>query len=246
MPNAIDRTAEHLGWSDVLRTALRLIFFRASQSELVSVGWKHLMFGLASTWLVGMGRYWDNPRVGLAQRMGLGSVVYVFALALFLWLIAWPLRPRHWSYLRVLTFITLVSPPAILYALPVEYFYSVDTANSLNVFFLTVVATWRVALLVFFFRRLGELGWFSIVIATLLPLTVIVVTLTGLNLERVVFDFMGGIREHTAADASYGVLFVLSLFSVLIFIPLLICYLVVATSHLVGFLKERKQASNGS
>jgi hypothetical protein len=146
----------------------------------------------------------------------------------------------------VLTFITLVSPPAIIYAIPVEYFYSVDTANSLNVLFLAVVATWRVALLVFFYRRLGGLGWFSVVIATLLPLTVIVVTLTELNLERVVFDLMGGIREHTAADASYGVLFVLSLLSVLIFIPLLICYLVVAISNLVGFLKERKQASNES
>ncbi len=129
MPNAVDQTAEHLGCGDVLRTALRLIFFRATQSELVSVGWKHLVFGLVSTWLVGMGRYWDNPRVGLAQRMGLGSVVYVFVLALFLWLIVWPLRPRHWSYFRVLTFITLVSPPAIIYAIPVEYFYSVDTAN---------------------------------------------------------------------------------------------------------------------
>jgi hypothetical protein len=241
MTSAVTQTAEHLRWREVVKTALRLIFFRVSRSELVEVRWQHLVLGLASTWLVGMGRYWDNPRVGIMQHMGLGSVVYVFALALFLWLIVWPLRPRHWSYFRVLTFVSLVSPPAILYAIPVEYFYSVDTANSLNVLFLAVVATWRVALLVFFYRRLGALGWFSIIIATLLPLTVIVVTLTELNLERVVFDLMGGIRQHTAADESYGVLFMLSLFSIVIFIPLVICYFVLAMIRFVEFLQERKR-----
>jgi hypothetical protein len=87
------------------------------------------------------------------------------------------------------------------------------------------VATWRVALLVFFLRRLGELDRFSIVVATLLPLTLIIVTLTVLNLEKAVFDFMGGVREGTASDASYGILFLLSFFSILLFLPLLLCYL---------------------
>src|SRR3712207_7552248 len=45
-----------------------------------------LAFGLACTWLVGVGRYWDNPRASLLQHLGVGSVVYVFALALLLWL----------------------------------------------------------------------------------------------------------------------------------------------------------------
>ena len=246
MSSTDGQTPEQVSWGEVVRTALRLIFFRVSQAELVQVGWKQLAFGLGSAWLVGSGRYWDNPRVGLVQHLGVGSVVYVFILALFLWLIVWPLRPRHWSYFRVLTFVSLVSPPAILYAIPVEYFYPVDTANGFNLLFLAVVATWRVALLVFFLRRLGELDWFSILIATLLPLTLIVVTLTVLNLEKAVFDIMGGIRESTASDASYGFLFLLSYLSVLIFIPLVICYLVMAISRLVEFLKQRKRAENES
>lgn len=219
---------------------LRLIFFRASQKELVEVGWKHLAFGLFCTWLVGVGRYWDNPRVGLLQHLGVGSVIYVFILALFLWLIVWPLRPRNWSYFRVQTFITLVSPPALLYAIPVEHFYSVEMADGWNLLFLFIVATWRVALLIFFLRRLGELDAVKIGVATLLPLTAIVLTLTALNLEKAVFEIMGGIREGTASDGSYLILILLSWMAVVLFIPLAICYLVLAIFEFRKIRRNRK------
>lgn len=225
-----ETTATSVSWRGVLSTSIRLLTFRARREELVALSYRHLAFGLLCTWIVGIGRYWDNPRVGLPQHLGVGSVVYVFLLSLFLWLIVWPLRPQHWSYLRVLGFVSLVSPPAILYALPVEKFYPIDTANSINVLFLGFVAIWRVALLVFFLRRLGELQWFSIVVATLLPITIIVVSLTALNLERVVLDVMGGVRPGTASDASYAILFLLSALAVLLFIPLLICYAMLAVS----------------
>lgn len=212
-------------WRSVVATTIRLLTFRVSREELVSLNGRHLAFGLLCTWIVGVGRYWDNPRVGLLQHLGIGSVAYIFILALFLWLIVRPLRPKNWSYFRVLVFVSLVSPPAILYALPVETFSSPDTANGLNALFLAIVAAWRVALLVFFLRRVGELKWFSTVIAALLPLTLITVTLTILNLEKAVFDVMGGGSERTASDASHGTLFLLSLLSVTLFLPLCLCYL---------------------
>jgi hypothetical protein len=225
MSDSVETRLPRASWRSVVATTIRLLTLRATREELVRFTSKHLAVGLLCTWIVGVGRYWDNPRVQLLQHLGIGSIAYVFILSLFLWLIVWPLRPRNWSYFRVLVFVSLVSPPAILYALPVEKFYSLDTANSLNVLFLAIVAAWRVALLVFFLRRLGELDGFSIVVATLLPLTLIIVTLTVLNLEKAVFDFMGGVREGTASDASYGILFLLSSFSILLFLPLLLCYL---------------------
>lgn len=224
MSNSAETSSPPANWRQVVVTAIRLLTFRASREELVNLTGKHLAFGLLCTWIVGMGRYWDNPRVGLLQHLGVGSVVYVFILSLFLWLIVWPLRPKHWSDFRVLTFVCLVSPPAILYALPVESYYTLGAANNLNGKFLLIVAAWRVALLIFFLRRLGELNWFAVLIATLLPLTLIVSTLTVLNLEKAVFDFMGGVSERTASDASYGTLFMLSLFSLLLFLPVLLCY----------------------
>lgn len=209
-------------------TTIRLLIFRASREELTAVTYKHLALGLFCTWLVGIGRYWDNVRVQLPQKLGVGSVLYVFVLSLFLWLIVWPLRPKNWSYFRVLVFVTLVAPPAIIYAFPVEKFYPLETANGLNQVFLLIVATWRVALLFFFLRRVAELDGFATLVAAMLPLTLIVVTLTVLNLEKVVFDFMGGVANRSANDASYEFVIVLSLLAIVLFIPLLLCYVALA------------------
>jgi hypothetical protein len=214
------------GWLTILKLDWRLLTFRATRDELLSMTGRHLVFGLVCAWIVGIGRYWDNSRVGFLQHLGIGSVIYVFVLALFLWLVIWPLRPQNWSYLRVATFISLVSPPAILYAIPVENFFSIRTADAFNARFLLIVAVWRVALLIFFLRRVGELDVWSIIVGTFLPLTFIIVGLTTLNLEKAVFSFMGGFSEHTANDAAFATLWTLSIISILLFVPLLIGYAV--------------------
>ena len=174
-----------------------------------------------------MGRWWDDPEAHLLQHLGLGSLLYVFVLAFLLWLLIKPLGPQDWSYQGVLTFVALTSPPALLYAIPVERFLDLDTARQINVWFLAFVAAWRVGLLAFYLRRLARLPWYSVIVATLLPLTVIVSVLTALNLERAVFDVMGGLREEgTAGDQAYGVLMGLTLLSVLLVGPLLLVYVV--------------------
>ena len=225
----------------VLRTTLRLLCFRSTRDELLNVGAKHLAFGLVCTWLVGIGRYWDNPRVSLFQHRGVGSLVYIFALALLLYLIVLPLGAKDWSYFRVLTFVSLVSPPAVLYAIPVERYFDLDTANTINVCFLGIVAAWRVALLVFYLRRFGALNWFSVVTVALLPLTLIVVTLTILNLDRVVFDFMGGISpsRRSGDDDAYSILFLLAFLSFLLFVPVLTCYIILTVSTFFSRREER-------
>jgi hypothetical protein len=53
----------------------------------------------------------------------------------------------------------------------------------------------------------------------------VVVALTMLNLERVVFDFMGGFNEHSANDSAYALLFLLSTLSFLLFVPVLLIYI---------------------
>jgi hypothetical protein len=218
--------SEKLTGSNILSTVVRLLTFRISREEFLRFNYKHLAFGVACTWLVGIGRWWDDPRANLLQHSGVGSVVYIFLLSLLLWLVVWPLKPQGWSYRHVLTFVSLTSPPAILYAIPVERFATLETARTLNVWFLAIVATWRVALLVFYLSRHARLSPFSIAVAALLPIAFIVVTLTILNLERAVFNLMGGLRDGgTANDSAYGILFGLSMLSMILFIPLLICYI---------------------
>jgi hypothetical protein len=208
------------------RTVIRLLTFRISREEFLQFNNRHLAVGVGATWIVGIGRWWDDPGARLLQHLGAGSLIYIFLLALLLWLVIWPLKPEGWSYRHVLTFVSLTSFPAILYAIPVERFVSMPAARTLNAWFLAVVAAWRVGLLFFYLRRHARLPGFSILVAALLPITLIIVTLTMLNLERAVFEVMGGLRGGgTANDEAYGVLIMLTLISSLLFIPLLICYI---------------------
>jgi hypothetical protein len=209
----------------LVATAARLLTFRLTAGEFRGLGRAHLLFGLACTWVVGAGRWWDDPRAGWLQRTGLGSVVYVFILAGLLWGVARLLRPRRWSYEHVLTFVALTAPPAALYAIPVEMLYGLEAARGLNVLFLFVVASWRVALLIFYLRRHGGLGHFPAAVAALLPIVAIVFTLTALNLERAAFVTMGGLRgERTANDDAYVFLILLTYLSVLLLPPLAVAY----------------------
>ena len=246
MPSPLIQQDNSQSWWQVIRTEIRFLTFRATREELAQLGTKHLIFGILCTWLVGIGRYWDNPRVGLLQHLGTGSVIYLFVFSLLLWLVLWPLRPKGCSYFKVLTFVSMVSPPALLYAIPVEHFFSIDTANTINVWFLAIVATWRVALLIFFLKRYGQMNPFVIIIATLLPLTFIVLSLTILNLEKVVFNIMGGIHERSAADSSYVVLLLLSYGSIMLFVPVVIGYVALSILSLLQARKARQITNDGT
>ncbi len=210
--------------NSVLRTVWRVLTFQATREELALLDGRHLAFGLVFAWLAGMGRYWDDPRAEFLQQLGIGSVVYVFVLSGLLWVLGTPLRLPRWRYRDVLTFVTLTSPPALLYALPVERWFGVRTAIDLNVGFLAVVASWRVALWVFFLVRFARLGAFATTVVALLPLTAIVLLLSVLNLQHAVFEIMGGMRDPTPHDGAYVVVLGLTGLSGLMILPLLGAY----------------------
>ncbi|WP_040680081.1 hypothetical protein [Niabella aurantiaca] len=201
-----------------------LLFFRLERGQLLQFNNTHLITGIIGTWIVGMGRYWDDPGAGLLQRMGMGSVIYIFVLAAFIWLLLLPFKVTAWSYKAVLTFIALTSFPAVFYAIPVERFFPVAVANTMNVWFLAIVAFWRLCLLGYFLTTYTRLSTGNIVTVTLMPVCLIISVLTLLNLHRVVFEIMGGIRNPSPHDSSYLVLMVLTGISMFLSIPLLIAY----------------------
>lgn len=221
-------------------TIFNLLFFRINKQELISLQVKHLVAGLVGTWLAGMGRYWDDPGAKLLQKLGFGSLIYIFLLAALIWAIVKPYRIKDWSYFRVLTFISLTSFPAILYAIPVERFYSIAIANTVNVWFLAIVASWRLALLYFFLRRMTGLEVWEILTITLLPICAIISTLTVLNLHRVVFNIMGGIRNPSPHDGAYAILIMLTVVSMILVIPLLVMY----TTSVYRYRKANSQTPN--
>ena len=208
----------------LFKTLMKLLTFKLTREEMLAFNMKHFYLGLAGTWIVGMGRYWDDTGANWMQHLGLGSVIYIFVLALFIWLILLPFKIKSWSYFTVVTFIGLTSFPAIFYAIPVEKFLSIETSNTINVWFLAIVAAWRLALLYYFLKHFTKLSRGNIITVTLMPICVIISILTVLNLHRVVFNIMGGMRNPTPHDSSYFVLMLLTGLSLLLSVPLLISY----------------------
>ncbi len=209
---------------NTFNTIVRLLTFRLTREEMLQFNKTHFLAGLIGTWIVGMGRYWDDNRASLLQHLGLGSVIYIFVLAGFIWLILTPFKLKNWTYFTVLTFISLTSFPAVFYAIPVERFFPVQTANSMNVWFLAIVATWRLSLLYYFLKHFTQLNRAAIWTVTLMPVCSIISALTVLNLHKVVFSLMGGMSEPTPHDSSYFILMLLTGVSMLLTLPLLVAY----------------------
>lgn len=198
----------------IIADEIRLLTFRRP-SPAMEENWRpYLVFGLTFTWLAGVGRYWDHPDAQLYQYLGLGSLVYVVCLAMVLWLMVSPLRPGdRWTFRNVLVFLTMTSPPAVLYAIPVERFMPLSSAQSANAWFLAIVALWRVALLIAFLCRTTRLSGFAVLVSTFLPISLIVVALALLNLEKAIFEIMGGIQPGTGNDSAYLVVLLLAYLS---------------------------------
>ena len=208
-----------------VRAQIRFLTFRSSPIGADDFG-PFLRWALLLTWIAGLGRYWDHHDAAWWQYAGLGSVAYVFVLSLILWAVGLPMKPRAWRYRDVLLFVCMTSPPAILYAIPVERFTEFDTASSINAYFLLVVAVWRVLLLLRHLAVTADLGKGISTTVALLPLAGIVSLLAFLNLEHATFNLMASpdADSRTTNDEAYGIVIMLTVISVYAFIPLLISY----------------------
>lgn len=186
-------------FTEVLVTELKFLAFRPVRPDMKRLRWHFLALGLVSSWLAGLGRYWDTPDAQWWQYAGLGSVIYTLFMAAFLYALILPMRPGNRSYLGVLTFVGMTAPPAILYAIPVERFTDPYTSSQVNYGFLLVVATWRVALLWLYLRRSAQLPAIPALVALSLPLALILVVLAHMQLMSTVMEGMAGVRveQHT-------------------------------------------------
>jgi hypothetical protein len=177
-----------------LRDTFRLLTFRSSREELAALDGSHLIVGLVATLLVGVGRYWHAPHASSLQGAGVASLIYLAALSVFLWLLYLPLRPEAWSIRRTLTFLSLVSLPGVLQAIPVREFADYWEALRLGAWVLGVVTIWRVALLLWFLVRSAGLRPLEAVISVLLPIDLILLALAYFQVGHEISDFVNGFR----------------------------------------------------
>ncbi|NWH07624.1 MAG: hypothetical protein HXY22_03075 [Alphaproteobacteria bacterium] len=231
----------------VLRTTWLILTFRPVRPKLTRLWPHYLAMGLLFTWLAGIGRHWDNPRAELWQMMGLGSLVYVYVLSGFLWITIAPLRPKNWRYMTVLVFVMLTSPPAFLYAVPVERFLSAEGARAANLTFLGIVALWRVVMLGFFLERSAGFGPFKLAVALHFPLTFVVWALAIFNPDHAVaFEIVRGMAgadrtaaAPTSADSAFAALRVMSVFALFAFPVLALAYAGIVVARVIAWARGR-------
>lgn len=216
-------------------TIFRILTFRAKREELEPSPTVLIGLALLTTWIVGLGRWWDDPRDLLwFVRFGLGSVIYVLGLSGVLFLVTWPLWTQKLGYLAFLAFVASTSLPGLVYAVPIERWTDVQTAATYNFWALTFVSLYRLALLIWFLGRIVGLSFLGVVATTFFPISLIVFLLSMLGHGAAVMDIMGGFRENITAksemEAAVGFLGCLSW--------------VVAPLSLVLYLAELPQAAS--
>lgn len=193
-------------WGRAFTDLMRVTFFGQPKAGWHQLHTRHLIIGLIATWIVGIGRWWDDPRsLSVLQRAGLGSLLYVFVLAAVVCVLIYLTTHKPLHYMDILTMITMTAPPAILYAIPIEIWVDDITAVRLNLALLTVVALWRVALLIVFTTRYHQTKWFDVATTQIIYLSMIVFFISCSGSMSIV-DIMGGIRdqdERTKILASY-------------------------------------------
>lgn len=193
----------------------RFLTFRADAGLWDRLGFPHFLIGFIATWLVGIGRNWDFPEAPLFAKTGLPSVAYIFALSLVLFLVAWPVSYVRLNYWKILTLVAMTAPPGLVYAIPVEQMMSMDAAQSANLWFLGIVAAWRVALAFYMFKVAGDNSVWVTAAILLFPICAIIIGLVASGRAEFVIEIMGGVNRpanvNTGVNHVISTLFLLAL-----------------------------------
>ena len=180
-----------------LKTIFRILTFRAKREELAQNPLAVLAIAIVITWLVGIGRWWDDPReLPFFVRLGAGSVIYVFAMSLLLWILANPIAKAKLPYWAFAAFVASTSLPGLVYAVPMEQWTDLETTAAYNVWALVFVSAYRISLLFWFYIRVLKLKVDQALVVTGLPISAIAIVLTSLGHGASILDIMGGFRDR--------------------------------------------------
>lgn len=224
---------------------LRVLALRFTREDFDARRFELLLAGLLTTWAVGIGRWWDAADAWPLQKLGLASLAYVFVLTALLAAFCAPLMPRReWRrhvfvatcasvYARALLVVVVSAAPGLLYAIPVERFMTMPAAQATNLVFLLVVASWRVSIWVVALRVVfGIQSGLRRLVATLAPISFVVVALVILRLHRGVFVLMAGMEDRPSRvqQAADKVLLSITIFSIVVLPLVLVAWLWMAIS----------------
>lgn len=209
---------------------IRLLTFRISKEEILDFSRYHLELGLFCTLLIGAGRYWDKGWAPLHKRIGLESIFYILVLSFIIWLIFKPYRIERWKYSTVLTFVSLTSFPGVFFALPLDWFISIENVIILNGCFFAIIIIWRIGLLYYFLKIFTELPIKDILLCILLLITALYSMIinisvnTFIELIHALSYILNSFDKTVTVQQAEVILMQLKYCSALAFFPLLIIY----------------------
>ncbi len=212
----------------VLGDFWRFICFQPLRGDIRKDWFAYLAIGVATTWLVGFGRTWDFHVAPWWFRTGFTSIVYALVLSLFIWGMVHPLKPERWSYRNVLLMVMMTALPGLIYAIPVERFVSIQTAQLLNLAFLVVVAGWRMALYRHFLQTVAKLPPYETLVAWLLPPGIIIAVISLFGFLDAVLRGMSGDRADNPNELATDVFLFIGLITWIALPFLLLAYVVLA------------------
>lgn len=214
-----------------LRTIFRILTFRATREELQENVAALLVTALVITWIVGIGRWWDDPRdLPIFVQMGVGSVLYVFGMAAILWVTFAPLVSERLGAHHFVAFVASTSLPGLVYAVPIERWTDMNSASTYNVIALLFVSVYRVSLLMWFCHRVNKLNGAESIVVTFLPISVIAFALTALGHGASIMDIMGGLRDRMSKSDMEMIVGTIGCLSMVVG-PILILIYIAMASH---------------
>ena len=181
---------------ELLVLELKILFFCASKDELLSLGRREFYFGIILVLLAGIGRFWQDGGANILLRSGISSVIYVYLLAIPLWIQFALIRAENWKLGRLVSFVCLTAPPAFLLAIPLAQFFTAYQAESISVVLILLVAVWRLALLAFYVAKTASLSALRIFLALFLPLSLLITSVVWFDALYLPFGYIGRMRRE--------------------------------------------------
>ncbi len=213
---------------EVMANVFRFVTFRSRSEDFEKWDWRHFVVGFTGTWAVGIARNWDYPSAPFFATLGLASIAYIFILSLVLFVFAWPVSSTKRNYWHVLTMVSLTSFPGLIYGIPVEQFLDGGLAQQANLWFLIVVASWRVGLAIFYFIRGADCSLLTALATLGTPIFAIILSLIGTGRAGYVMEIMGGMNRDSSGP-QYQVdsaIAMLGCFSYILSLPAFVVYIV--------------------
>lgn len=184
-----------MNWREDIQIWVRFLTFRSREEDFFEARWSLLILAILGTWIVGIGR-WVTDRDALAiQRTGIGSIAYIVALSTALYVMLWFVSNRKTRYLDMLVVVGMTSPPALVYAIPVERWFTPEVSAGLHAAALAFVSIYRVSLLIFYLVRSRRYDISGAVFGFLLLLSCILLWLFLSGKTGITFTGMGGIER---------------------------------------------------